>query len=39
MLGKKDGDRLYVQTKSEPAIYAVDARQLELPKIPEDFQG
>src|SRR5712691_6591909 len=39
MLGKKDGDRLYVQTKSAPAIYAVDARQLELPKIPEDFQG
>jgi len=27
MLGKKDGDRLYVQTKSAPAIYAVDARQ------------
>ena len=39
MLGKKDGDRLYVKTMSGPTIYAVDARQLELPKIPEDFQG
>jgi len=39
MVGKKDGQRLYVQTKSAPTIYAVEAGQLELPKIPEDFQG
>jgi Domain of unknown function (DUF4340) len=39
MVGKKDGQRLYVQTKSAPTIYAVEAGQLELPKVPEDFQG
>jgi hypothetical protein len=38
-LGKKDGDRLYVQTKATSTIYAIEARQLELPKVPEDFQG
>ena len=39
MVGKKDGQRLYVQTKSAPTIYAVEAGQLEFPKIPDDFQG
>jgi hypothetical protein len=38
-VGKQDGDRRYVKLKSAPAVYAIDARQLQLPKVPEDFQG
>jgi hypothetical protein len=39
LLGGQDGGRRYVKLKSAPAIYAIDARLLELPKVPEDFQG
>src|SRR5262249_34673197 len=39
MAGRKDGERLTVQRKSAPTIYAVEAGQLVLRKIPEDFQG
>ena len=39
LLGKKEGDRLYVKTASTSAIYAVESRQLEIPKVPDDFQG
>ncbi len=39
LVGRQDGDRRYVQTKAAPAIYAIDAKQLTLPKIPEDFQS
>lgn len=38
-VGKREGDRLFVKLKSGPAIYAVDAKQLDLPKVPDDFQG
>jgi Domain of unknown function (DUF4340) len=39
LVGRQDGDRRFVQMKSAPAIYAIDARQLTLPAIPEDFQS
>jgi hypothetical protein len=38
-LGKEEGDRRYVKLKSAPAVYAIDAKQFEVPKVPEDFQG
>lgn len=39
LVGKRDGDRAYVKLAAEPAIYAVDARQLgEPPKVPSDFR-
>jgi hypothetical protein len=39
-VGKRDGDRAYVRTKTAPAVYAVDARQLgDPPKLPDDFKG
>ncbi|HUF93400.1 MAG TPA: DUF4340 domain-containing protein [Candidatus Limnocylindria bacterium] len=39
LIGKRDGDRAYVKLAAEPAIYAVDARQLgEPPKVPSDFR-
>ena len=37
LVGKKDGERRFVRTKSAPAVYAVDAKQLEVPKVPDDF--
>jgi hypothetical protein len=37
LVGKAEGDRLYVKTGSTPTVYAVDASQLQLPKIPEDL--
>jgi hypothetical protein len=40
LVGKREGDRAYVRTKSSPAIYAVDANRLGAPpKVPADFQG
>src|SRR5262249_28290384 len=39
MLGKKGGCRVYVKTKSATSMYAGEAGQRELRKIPEDFQG
>lgn len=40
VVGKKDGDRLFVRTKAGPAVYAVDAGALgDLPKVPDDFKG
>jgi hypothetical protein len=39
LLGKQDGDRRYVKLKSGPAIYTIDAKQLEIPKVPDDFLG
>ena len=39
LVGKSEGDHLYVKTASAPVVYAVDAKQLELPKIPDDLQG
>ncbi|MEX2147335.1 MAG: DUF4340 domain-containing protein [Candidatus Rokuibacteriota bacterium] len=39
LIGKREGDRAYVKLAGEPAIYAVDARQLgEPPKVPADFR-
>jgi hypothetical protein len=38
-VGKREGDRLFLKLKSAPAIYAIDAKQLDLPKVPDDFQG
>lgn len=39
LVGKQDGDRRYVKSQAAPQIYAIDAKQLEIPKIPDDFQG
>jgi len=39
LAGRQDGDRRYVRLKSAPAVYAVDARQLGLPAVPDDFKG
>lgn len=40
IVGKREGDRLYVRTKAAPAVYAIEARQLgELPRIPDDLKG
>jgi hypothetical protein len=38
-VGKQDGERRYVKLKSAPTVYSIDARQLQLPKVPEDFQS
>jgi Domain of unknown function (DUF4340) len=37
LVGKQEGDRRYVKTQAAPEVYAIDAKQLELPKIPDDF--
>jgi transcription elongation GreA/GreB family factor len=40
LVGKRDGDRVFVRTKASPAIYALEARQLgDLPNVPDDFKG
>jgi hypothetical protein len=40
LVGKRDGDRVYVRTKASPTIYALEARQLgDLPTVPDDFKG
>jgi hypothetical protein len=39
LVGKQEGGRLYVKTRTSPAIYAVDPKQLEIPKVPDDFGG
>jgi Domain of unknown function (DUF4340) len=33
------GNRLYLKTGATPAVYAVDVKLLQLPKIPDDLQG
>ncbi len=39
LVGKRDGDRVFVRTKTAPAIYALEARQLgDLPSL-DDFKG
>jgi hypothetical protein len=37
LVGKQEGGRRYVKTQAAPEIYAIDAKQLDLPKIPDDF--
>lgn len=39
LVGKKEGARLFVSIKGAPAVYAVDAKQLEVPKVPDDFRS
>jgi hypothetical protein len=39
LLGKREGDHRYVKTKAAPAVYAIDAKAFEPPKVPDDFQG
>jgi hypothetical protein len=39
LIGKTEGERLYVKTGAAPAIYAIDPKLLQLPKIPDDLQG
>lgn len=39
VLGKQDGDRRYLKLKSAPTVYSIDAKALEIPKIPDDFLG
>ncbi|MGH7392555.1 MAG: DUF4340 domain-containing protein [Candidatus Rokuibacteriota bacterium] len=39
LVGRQEGDRRYVQVKAAPAVYTIDAKQLTLPKVPEDFQS
>jgi hypothetical protein len=39
-VGRRDGDRAYVRTGTDPTIYAIDPRTLGAdPKIPDDFKG
>ena len=37
LIGKSEGERLYVKTSAAPAIYAIDPKLLQLPKIPDDL--
>ncbi len=40
LVGHREDKRAWVRTKSDPAIYAVDAGQLPAPpKLPDDFKG
>jgi hypothetical protein len=40
LVGKREHERAWVKTKSAPAIYEVDPKQLgEAPKIPDDLVG
>src|SRR5262245_62033342 len=40
LVGKREGDRVFVRTKASPTIYALEAGQLgDLPKVPDDFKG
>jgi hypothetical protein len=40
LVGKREGDRVFVRTKASPAIYALEVRQLgDLPNVPDDFKG
>ena len=39
LLGKQEGDRRYIKLKSAPTVYVIEANQLEIPKVPDDFQG
>ncbi len=40
VVGKSDAEQLYVKTRSAPAIYAVDPKQIgTLPKSVDDFKG
>jgi hypothetical protein len=40
LVGKREGDRIFVRTRTAPTIYALEARQLgELPTLPDDFKG
>jgi hypothetical protein len=38
LLGKREAERGFVKTKSSPAIYGFDPKQLEVPKV-DDLQG
>ncbi len=39
LVGKREGDRVFVRTKTAPAIYTLEARQLgDLPNL-DDFKG
>ena len=40
LVGKREGNRVFVRTKASPAIYALEANQLgDLPTVPDDFKG
>ncbi|HSF07691.1 MAG TPA: DUF4340 domain-containing protein [Methylomirabilota bacterium] len=39
LFGKSEGNRLYLKTAATPAVYVVDDKLLQLPKIPDDLQG
>lgn len=38
LIGRQDGERLYVKTRTSSIIYAVEPGQLQIPKVPDDFQ-
>ncbi|MGH7333766.1 MAG: DUF4340 domain-containing protein [Candidatus Rokuibacteriota bacterium] len=39
LVGKREGDRIFVRTKTAPTIYTIEARQLgDLPNV-DDFKG
>jgi uncharacterized protein DUF4340 len=39
-VGKREGERAWVRTKSAPTVYTVDSKQLgEVPKLPDDVKG
>jgi hypothetical protein len=37
VLGARDGDTRYVKLRSAPAVYAIDAKTFEPPKVPDDL--
>jgi hypothetical protein len=40
LVGKREGDRVFVRTGTSPAIYSLEARELgDLPSVPDDFKG
>jgi uncharacterized protein DUF4340 len=40
VVGKREGELLYVRTRTAPAIYSLEGRALgPVPKLPDDFKG
>jgi len=40
LFGKQEGERIYLKTRSAPAIYAADPKQVgTLPKSIDEFKG
>jgi uncharacterized protein DUF4340 len=39
LFGKQEGERLYLKTKTAPAIYSADPKTVTLPKSVDEFKG